>query len=129
MFPTARRPLGTFALLLVLAPSITGCMTTRQTTFNNSTVGLERVTGATTRSGREIRFRLPGASIVNDTMYAVGEKGEITLPTASIARVWDRHTSPVRTVALVAGLAVVGIAIAGAISFSNNFHPFGGSAF
>jgi hypothetical protein len=116
-------------VLLILALSSTGCLTTRQTSFSDKAVRLERVTGVTTRSGRDIRFRLPGASIVNDTMYAVGPNGEMILPTDSIAREWDRHTSPVRTVALVAGVAGVGIAIAGASSFSNNFHPFGGSAF
>jgi hypothetical protein len=129
MFRTARRPVSTFALVLILAPSITGCMTTRQTPFSNNAVGLNRISGVTTRSGAEIRFRLPGASIVNDTMYAVGPQGEVILPTDSIARVWDRKASPVRTVGLVAGLAVVGIAIAGAISFDNNFHMFGGSRF
>lgn len=127
MFRTLRRPVGTLALLLVLAPSITGCMTTRQTYFTNNTVGLDRITGITTRSGREVRFRLPGASIVNDTMYAVGPDGEMILPTDSIAQVWNRHTSTARTVGLLTGLAIVGIAIAGAISFDNNFHPFGGS--
>jgi len=127
MFRTARRPVGTFALLLVLATTITGCMTTHQTYFTNHTVALDRVTGITTRSGREIRFRLPGASIVNDTMYAVGPDAEMILPTDSIAQVWDRRTSTARTVGLVAGLALVGVAIAGAISFDNNFHPFGGS--
>jgi len=102
-------------------------MATQQTYFTNKTVGLDRVTGITTRSGKEIRFRLPGASIVNDTMYAVGANGEMILPTDSIAQVWNQHTSAARTVGLVAGLALVGIAIAGAISFDNNFHPFGGS--
>ena len=129
MFRTARRPVGTFALVLILVPSTTGCMTTRQAPFSNNAVGLNRITGVTTRSGREIGFRLPGASIVNDTMYAVGPQGEVILPSDSIARVWDRKTSAVRTVGFVVGLAVVGIAIAGAISFSENFHPFGGSRF
>jgi hypothetical protein len=129
MFRTARRPVGTFALLLILAPSFTGCMTTRQTYFtSNNTVALDRVTGITTRSGREIRFRLPGMSIVNDTMYAVGPDAEMILPADSIAQVWDRHTSTARTVGLVAGLALVGVAIVGAISFDNNFHPFGGGS-
>ena len=127
MFRTALRPVSTFAVLLLLAPSISGCMATQQTYFTNKTVGLDRVTGITTRSGKEIRFRLPGASIVNDTMYAVGANGEMILPTDSIAQVWNQHTSAARTVGLVAGLALVGIAIAGAISFDNNFHPFGGS--
>ena len=75
MFRTARRPVSTLALLLFLAPSITGCKTTQQIPFSNNAVRLDRISGVTTRSGREIRFRLPGASIVNDTMYAVGQPG------------------------------------------------------
>jgi hypothetical protein len=108
------------AVLLTLALSSTGCLTTRQTSFSDKAVRLERVTGVTTRSGRDIRFRLPGASIVNDTMYAVGDKGEMSLPTDSIARVWDQHTSTGRTVGLLAGLAVFGIAIAAVISVGNS---------
>lgn len=120
MFRTARRPVSTFALVLLLAPSVTGCMTTRRTPFNNNAVKLDRIVGVTTRSGWEIRFRLPGASIVNDTMYAVGAQAEVTLPMDSISQVWERKTSPVRTVGLVAWFAVVGIAVAGAISFGNS---------
>ena len=126
MFRTARRPFGTLALLLLLAPSITGCMTTRQAPFDNNVVGLDRITGVTTRSGREIRFRLPGASIVSDTLYAVGSQGEVSLPRDSIARVWNRKTSPVRTVGLITVLLVVGVAVAGAISFGNGFQLSGG---
>ncbi|HSU92440.1 MAG TPA: hypothetical protein VLI43_01940 [Gemmatimonadaceae bacterium] len=122
MFRTARHPISTFALLLLLAPSITGCMTTRQAPFKNGPVGLERITGVTTRSGREIPFRLPGASIVNDTMYAVGSKGEVSLPSDSIARVWSRKTSATRTAGLIAALAIIGIVVAGATAFGNGFH-------
>jgi len=129
MFRTARRPVSTFALLLLLAPTITGCMTTRQTPFSDNAVGLSRVTGVTTHSGREIRFRLPGASIVKDTMYAVGSNDEVILPTDSIAKVWDRKTSPVRTVGFVAGLLAVGVVVAAAISFGDSFKPFGNSPF
>jgi hypothetical protein len=96
-------------------------MTTQHTPYNVNAIRLDRTTGLTTRSGHDIRFRLPGASIVNDTMYAVGPTGEVSLPTDSIAQLWTRKTSPVRTVALITGLTVVGIAVIGAISFGNNF--------
>ena len=122
MFRTARHPFGTLALFLLLAPTLTGCMTTQQIPFGNNAVGLNTISGVTTRSGREIGFRLPGASIVNDTMYAIGSKGEVNLPVDSVARVWSRKTSPVRTVGLAVGLLVVGAAVAGAMSFGNNFH-------
>jgi hypothetical protein len=121
MFRIAHRPASAILLLLLLAPSITGCMTTQHTPFNVNAVRLDRTTGVTTRGGRDIRFRLPGASIVNDTMYAVGPKGEVSLPTDSIAQLWCRKTSPVRTVGLITGLMVVGAAAFGAASFGNNF--------
>jgi len=124
MFRIARRPASTIALLLILAPSITGCMTTQHTVFNANAVKLDRTTGITTRSGRDIRFRLAGASIVNDTLYAVGQAGEVSLPTDSIAQLWSRKTSPVRTVGLLGGLTVVGLAIVAAVSL-NNFNFYG----
>jgi hypothetical protein len=126
MFRTARRPASIVALLLFLAPSITGCATTQHVPFNDSAVKLDRITGVTTRSGRDIRFRLPGASIVDDTMYAVGPNGEVRLPTDSIAQLWKRKSSPVRTVGLVTGLFVVGIAALAAISFGDGFQLSGG---
>jgi hypothetical protein len=129
MFRTARRPVTTLALLLFLAPSITGCKTTQQIPFSNNAVRLDRISGVTTRSGREIRFRLPGASIVNDTMYAIGSKGEVSMPTDSISRLWNPKTSPVRTVGLITGVFVVGVAALAALSFGQSFHPFGGAPF
>lgn len=123
MFRTARSPLGTLALLIVLAPSIAGCMSTQHIPFNN-TAKLDRITGVTTRSGREIPFFEPGASVTNDTLYAVDRRGQLILPTDSIARVWNRKFSAVRTVGLVGGLALVGAAIAGFSALGNmKFFP------
>lgn len=122
MFRTARHPASTIVLLFLLAPSMTGCMTTQRTPFANDANGLKQISGVTTRSGREVRFRLPGASIVNDTMYAVGSGGEVSLPTDSIAQVWNRKTSPVRTVGAVVGVLAIGFAVAGAIAFGNDFN-------
>ena len=122
MFRTALRPVSTFAVLLLLAPSISGCMTTQRVPFANDANGLKQISGVTTRSGREVHFRLPGASIVNDTMYAVGSGGEVSLPTDSIAQVWNRKTSPVRTVGAVVGVLAIGLAVAGAIAFGNDFN-------
>jgi hypothetical protein len=50
----------------------------------------------------------------------------VSLPTDSIAQVWSSKTSPVRTVGLLTGLMVVGIAVFGAVSFGNNLN-LGGS--
>jgi hypothetical protein len=123
MFRTTRSPLGTLALLLLLAPSIAGCMSTQRIPFDN-TARLDRITGVTTRSGREIPLFEPGASITNDTLYAVDRHGQLILPTDSIARVWNRKFSAVRTVGLVGGLALVGAAIAGFSAVGNiKFFP------
>jgi len=118
MFHTARRPLGTLALLLLLAPSLAGCSSTQRIPFS-STARLDRLTGVTTRSGRDIRFSLPGATITNDTLYAVDRAGQLILPTDSIAQLWKPKLSVGRTLALVGGLGVVTAGVAGAIAFGN----------
>ena len=115
MFHTARRPLGTLALFLLLAPSLAGCNTTQRIPFS-STARLDRLTGVTTRSGRDIRFYLPGATVTNDTLYAVDRGGQLILPTDSIAELWKPKLSVGRTLALIGGLGVVTVGIAGAIA-------------
>jgi hypothetical protein len=119
MFHTARRPLGTLALLLLLAPSLAGCMTTQRIPFGN-TAGLDRVTGVTTRSGRDIRFFQPGATITNDTLYAVDRDGQLILPTDSIAQLWKPKLAVGRTVVLGVGLAVLAVGVVGAIAIKND---------
>jgi hypothetical protein len=124
MFRTARSPLGTLAVLLVLAPSIAGCVSTQHIPFNNNAAGLDRITGVTTRSGMDIPFAQPGAQIRNDTLYAIGRSGQVILPTDSVARVWNSKFSSGRTVGLVLGLvaAAAGVAlIVSAISASEKF--------
>ena len=115
MFHTARRPLGTLALILLLAPSLAACTTTQRIPFS-STARLDRLTGVTTRSGRDIRFYLPGATVTNDTLYAVDRGGQLILPTDSIAELWKPKLSVGRTLALIGGLGVVTVGIAGAIA-------------
>ncbi len=124
MFRTARRPLSTLAVLLLLAPSIEGCVSTQHIPFNDNAAGLDRITGVTTRSGMNIPFAKPGAQITNDTLYAIGSSGRVVLPTDSIARVWNTKFSSGRTVGLVLGLAVAVVGVAyliAAISFSEHF--------
>ena len=118
MFHTTRRPLGTLALLLLLAPSIAGCSSTQRIPFS-STARLDRLTGVTTRSGRDIRFYLPGATVSNDTLYAADRGGQLILPTDSIAQLWKPKFSVGRTLALTGGVAVVTAGVAGAIAFGN----------
>lgn len=117
MFLSARRPFGTLALLLLLAPTVAGCVTTRHAPFNGNATGLERATGVTMRSGRAIQFLQPGASITNDTMYAVGPTGQLLVPSDSISGVSFRRVSAGRTAGLVLGLAIIGAAIIAISSF------------
>lgn len=121
MFHTARRPLGTLALLLLLAPSLAGCSSTQRIPFS-SAVRLDRLTGVTTRSGRDIRFYVPGATVTNDTLYAVDRAGQLILPTDSIAQLWKPKLSVGRTLALTGGLAMLTVGIAGAIAMRHD--PF-----
>jgi len=104
MFRTGRRAASTFATLVILAPSVAGCASTQHVPFDNA-AALDRITGVSMRSGREISFAKPGASVTNDTMYALGRTGQIVIPTDSIARVSKRKFSTARTVGLVVGVA------------------------
>jgi hypothetical protein len=110
MFRTARRPVGTLALLLLLAPSIAGCLSTQHIPYTDSS-RLDNVTGVTMRSGREIRFSQPGAQIRNDTLYAVVRQNQVTLPTDSIAQVTQQKASPWRSTLLMYGLIGGALAI------------------
>ena len=118
MFHTARRPLGTFALLLLLAPSLTACTTTQRIPYG-STAKLDHLTGLTTRSGRDVKFYVPGATVTNDTLYAVDRGGQLIVPTDSIAELWKPKFSVGRTLALVGGAAVVAAGVAGAIALKS----------
>ena len=119
MFRSAHSPLGTLLVFLFLAPFIEGCMSTQHVPFNN-TVELDRITGVTTRAGWEIPFVQPGASITNDTLYALGGQGQLILPTESITLVSKRKFSAARTAGLIGGFAVAIAAIA-AIAGANAF--------
>jgi hypothetical protein len=123
MFRIARSPLSTLALILLLTPSIAGCSSTQRVQFN-SVAPLNHATGVTMLSGSNISFRESGASVSNDTLYALGLQGQLKVPADSIAQIRSRKFSPGRTVGLLAGLALAGTFIAGAIAFDNSsfFH-------
>ena len=112
MFRAARRPIATLLLLLAFEPSLTGCIGTQHVPFQ-ATQGLDRVTGVTTRAGRDIAFAEPGAVVTNDTLYAVGRHGQVILPTDSIANTWNRKTMVGRSVGLAVGVALVAALIVG----------------
>jgi hypothetical protein len=101
-------------------------MATGQSPFNGGTAGLEHITGVTMRSGQAIRFREPGASVTHDSLYALGAQGQLVLPSDAVASVWRRKVSPVRTIGLISGLAVVALALSAA-AFANGFNMFGNS--
>jgi hypothetical protein len=55
---------------------------------------LSDATGFTLRSGAEVLFAKPGATIANDTLFAVGTLGPLNVPTDSIADITTRGYSP-----------------------------------
>jgi hypothetical protein len=118
MFRTARCPLGSLALILLLAPSIAGCSSMQRVPFNKA-APLDHATGVTMLSGSNISFAESGASLSNDTLYALGHQGQLKVPTDSIAQLWNRKFSTGRTIGVVGGLAFIGALVAGAIMFDN----------
>lgn len=119
MLRITRRSIAAFSLALLLAPTIAGCATTQHRPFTGPQQ-LHDMTGVTTRAGRKIEFVEPGATVTNDTLYAVSRTGQLILPTDSIANVWNRKTSVGRTIGLVAGIAALTAVIAGAVAFGNS---------
>ena len=107
-------------IMLLLA----GCSSTQRVPFDNA-APLDRATGVTMRSGSKISFAERGASTVDDTLFALGPRGQVKVPTNDIAQVWTRKFAPGRTVGLVLGLAFVTLAIAAAASLDHQ-SVFGG---
>lgn len=76
--------LATVTLLLSLSSA--GCYSTHHQRFDPN-ASLDSLTGITTRSGAEIPFSRPGATIAHDTLFAAGTVGPLKVPTDSIAQV------------------------------------------
>jgi hypothetical protein len=93
----------TVAIALMIALPNTGCYAPRYQRLEPGT-SLDYASGITTRSGKEIRFSVDGATIRNDTLIARGREGEVKVPTDSVAQVRGRRFSPLRTGAVVAGI-------------------------
>ena len=96
------------ALLVLVASISTGCYATGHSRLDRGDA-LDRATGVTTLSGKEIPFATTGATIRNDTLFADGHRGQVMLPVDSIALVSSRHFSTERTIALGGGLTAVAI--------------------
>jgi hypothetical protein len=71
---------------LLLSLSSAGCYSTHHQRFDPN-ASLDSLTGITTRSGAEIPFSRPGATIAHDTLFAAGTVGPLKVPTDSIAQV------------------------------------------
>jgi hypothetical protein len=119
MIRSSRRRIATVMLPLILAQTASGCMSVQRTQYNPD-ASLGKITGVTTRSGTKIPFTSPGASITNDTLYAMGRQGQIMIPADSVAQIWNDKFSKGRTAGLVVGLGV-GVAAALLIAVAASF--------
>jgi hypothetical protein len=98
--------------VLLLAPLLAGCYATGHTPLRDNPP-LEKATGVRKLSGDEIEFGVTGATIVNDTLHAVGLFGPIAIPTDSIAQISEHGFSPLKT-----GVLVIGVAAAAVVAFA-----------
>jgi hypothetical protein len=112
MLFSPRHSRHSLAIALLLASSIVSCTSLHHRPFD-SNADLDDISGVTTRSGTEIPFAKSSASIRNDTLYALGERGPLKMPTDSIARVSKRKVSVWRTAALSAGIGAAAIVALG----------------
>ena len=114
---------GRYVVLLAVAFSVGACMATQHVALDSRT-DLQSATGMTTRSGRSIAFTKPGASVANDTLYALALAGQLIMPIDSIATISRKKFSATRTTGLVGGVfagillvAFIGVSTSG-IGFS-----------
>jgi hypothetical protein len=117
-FPAA----GAIVLLLLLS-STSGCYSNREHTFER-TAPLERITAIRTRSGDEIPFATTGATIRNDTLFAVGRAGPVNIPVDSVAGMETSELSAPRTLGLAVGITATALAVAIVVALSSpDFGP------
>jgi hypothetical protein len=121
MISSSRRAAGAIVVLIFLSPGIGACSSTQHALFDNG-AALNHATGVTTRSGTDVSFSKPGASISNDTLYAVGRQGQLVIPTDSIATVSRRKFSTIRTVGLMGGLFAGALLVAFIALASSDFN-------
>jgi hypothetical protein len=82
---------------------------------------LEQIVGLTTIKGEDVRFDLTGGSYAERTIRGKVKGSDFQIPIDQVERVWvmRRGISTGRTVALVAGIAAVGLVTAAAIEIAN----------
>jgi hypothetical protein len=110
---------GRRLVLLAVAFNAGACMATQHVALDSRT-DLHSASGITTHSGRKISFTTHGASIANDTLYAMTSAGPLIMPTDSIATISRKKFSAIRTLGLVGGafaglllVAFIGLATSG----------------
>lgn len=122
MFRT-RRSSALLALCLTLSPTLAGCMATKHIPFDRR-ADMNGITGVTMRSGARMPFSVPGGQVANDTLYGIGQNGQLLLPVDSVESVWKPGRSTGRTIGL--SFALLGVALAAsAIAFFST--PFLGN--
>jgi hypothetical protein len=108
MVRTTWRLRRALALALMLSLPSAGCFATHHQHLE-ANASLDDVTGITTRSGRDIPFAMPGATIANDTLVASGPVGPLKVPTDSVARITKRGFSVWRTAVLFVGVSAAAL--------------------
>lgn len=111
MLAILRGSLLAAALALSLVPSVSACTSIHHGKFER-TAPLDRVVGVTTSAGKEIVFAERGATVAEDTLYAMGRKGQLRVPADRISLTATRRFSAGRTIALVGAAAVTAFTIA-----------------
>lgn len=124
----AQRPIAVL-VLLALVPHFTGCVSTKREEIppgdvppavKDQTAVNERIVGVTTLEGRVVMFDLPGARIVNDTVFGSAQTEAIAIPISEVQRVWveRKQTNVAGSIFLVVGIAVTVLAIATVIALA-----------
>jgi hypothetical protein len=99
--------LTTVTLLLLLSSA--SCYSTHHQRLDPN-ASLDSMTGITTRSGAEITFLRPGATIAHDTLFATGTVGPLKVPTDSIARVTSQGFSKRGSLVVIGAFGAVVLA-------------------
>jgi type IV secretory pathway ATPase VirB11/archaellum biosynthesis ATPase len=68
-------------------------------------------TGYISRSGTEVSFARPGAKIVNDTLFATGTLGPLSVPADSIAEIRTQGFSPWGSLVVIGAGAAVALGL------------------
>ncbi len=100
--------LATVTLLLSLSSA--GCYSTHHQRFDPN-ASLDSLTGITTRSGTEITFSRPGASIAHDTLFASGTVGPLKVPTDSVAQVTSHGFSKGGSLVVIGAFGAAALAV------------------